>query len=210
MQQCKRIMNWIKIIKDMINNKWLGDETVRKYYLHILIMIILVVFLSSFTPLNKKLNHQNQDLKNDDYFSLKVPSKWKVVRIGSYGMYFGESEQNNFGGVFMQEFNVNFNAGEKKLPSKDSLLHWMLPNHTEVKKVQELKGFLTETYLINLISSEPAGQGGKTTGKWTYIIFIDKNKSTSIKWVAYEIYFNTKYVSEKDVVKIAKTFKVIK
>ena len=158
---------------------------------------------------NKGTKIQSKNVKND-FFSLIVPSNWKVVRLGNSGMYFGESENDNFGGAFKDEFNVNFNAGEKKLPSKDSLLQWMLPNHTEVTKVQELKGFFTETYLINLISSEPAGQGGKITGKWTYIIFIDKNKSTSIKWVAYEIYLNTKYGSEKEVINIAKTFKVIK
>lgn len=158
---------------------------------------------------NKGSKNQSKNEKND-FFSLIVPSNWKAVRLGNSGMYFGESENDYFGGVFKEELNVNFNAGEKKLPSKDSLLQWMLPNHTEVTKVEELKGFFTETYLINLISSEPAGQGGKITGKWTYIIFIDKNKSTSIKWVAYEIYLNTKYGSEKEVINIAKTFKIIK
>jgi hypothetical protein len=194
----------------MIYNKREGDERMKRNYVYIFMSILLVAFLCSFTLLNGRVNHENQNLKNEGYFSLTVPSKWKVIRIGSQGMYFGKSEQNNFGGVFIEEFNVNFNAGEKKLPSNSSLLQWMLPNHTEVTKVQKLKGFFTETYLIKLISSEPAGQGGKITGKWTYIIFIDKSKSTSIKWVADEFYFNTKYVSEKEVINIAKTFRIIK
>lgn len=178
----------------------------KKYYV-CFFTIFLVFLFCSYMQIDRGAAHKVKIFKSD-YFSLEVPSNWKVVKLGRDGMYFGESEQNNFGGAFRQEFNVNFSAGEKELPSKDALLRWMLPNHTEVTKNQRLKGFFTETYLIHLISSEPAAQGGKNTGEWTYIIFVDKNKSTLTKFVAYEIFFNTKNVSESNALKIAKSFKI--
>jgi hypothetical protein len=110
------------------------------------------------------------------------------------------------GGVYVQKFNAH--EGEK-MPSLDALLQWMMPNHSEITNKKEIYGFFTDTYFLNLERSKLAASGDTTTTNWSYIIFIDKNKSTDTKFVAYELFFNNNFVPEADAIKIAGTFKLL-
>ena len=79
----------------------------------------------------------------------------------------------------------------------------LLPNHAEIIDSTKLTGFFTETQEIKLVTTEPAVSGDSNSETWIHIFFI-KDKE-----VIYEIFFNTKFIDESNVLKIAKSFKLL-
>lgn len=147
----------------------------------------------------------SQTVKNDS-FSVNIPSDWIATNIGDNGYTFGKNKDDDIGGIYPQEFN----AGENEtMPTIKNLIGWMLPNHSETTSLQKISGFPTDTYLLNVITSNTASSGDSTAKTWTYIILADKNKTTASRFAAYEIFINTEFVSEQDALKIAKSFTIL-
>lgn len=146
----------------------------------------------------------NQALKNDT-FSVAVPAAWKVTAFGNNGFTFGKKQYDDIGGIYTMEFNVGKNEA---MPSREALINWMLPNHSEITSMKKLSGFFSDTYLLNVKTSNTATSRDNTIKTWTYVIIIDKNKTTASKFVAYEIFINTEFASEQDSLKIAKGFNI--
>jgi hypothetical protein len=147
----------------------------------------------------------SQAVKNDS-FSANIPSTWKVTNIGDDGYTFGKDKNNDIGGIYRQEYDI---GGNETMPTIKNLIKWMLPNHSETTSLQKISGFPSDTYLLNVITSNTAAGSDSTVKTWTYIILTDKNKTTASKFVAYEIFINTEFASEQDALKVAGTFKIL-
>ncbi len=120
-------------------------------------------------------------------YTLQVPSGWKVA-VGDGELRF---EKNNipFGGVQI----LGYESGQP-LP---------LPNHAETKNQKDLEGLITKAVLVNLDLTQPAASGDSsvTNESHLYLLFADENK-------AYDLYANTKYIKESDLLKIAQSFEL--
>jgi hypothetical protein len=147
----------------------------------------------------------SQTVKNNS-FLVNIPSDWKVTNIGNNGYTFGKDKDDDIGGIYRQEYDISEN---ETMPTIKNLINWMLPNHSETTSLQKISGFPSDTYLLNVITSNTAASSDSTTETWTYIILTDKNKTTASKFVAYEIFIKTEFASEQDALKVASTFKIL-
>lgn len=140
-----------------------------------------------------------------EHFSLSIPPDWKITELRNAGFCFGKESADDAGGIYTQEYDVS--AGES-MPDIKALLNWMLPNHADVTKTERLEGLSTDAYLMSVTTEQPAAAGGNVTGTWTYIVFLDQNRTTAAKFAAYELFGNTKYALEQELLKMAETFKI--
>lgn len=150
--------------------------------------------------INESLNKEEEDKNNltikqeitTNNYSISIPKEWSYEELDT-GMVYFMKEDKEVGGVFIQPFYSDLSEPIKGL----------LPNHSEITEVKELVDFFTETQQIKIITTPPAVSDIKESKKWIYIFFIVD------KTMVYEIFFNTKYIDEDNVLEIAKSFKVI-
>lgn len=122
-------------------------------------------------------------------YTLKVPSDWKVT-VSKAELIF---QKNNItiGGVQIIGYEPN-----------QSLF---LPNHSETKWQKDIEGLITKAVLVNLDLTQPAASGDTSIKNENHLYLLFANEK-----IAYDIYANTKYVNESQLIKIAKSFIRIK
>ncbi|PKM51540.1 MAG: hypothetical protein CVV02_06285 [Firmicutes bacterium HGW-Firmicutes-7] len=132
-----------------------------------------------------------QEIKTKSY-SISIPKDWSYEELETGTLYFKKNDKE-VGGLYIQPYYSDISDPVKEL----------LPNHSEIIESKKLDGFFTEAQEIKLITSPPAASTDVSTENWIYI-FLIKDKTT-----IYEIFFNTKYIDENNIIKIAKSFKMI-
>jgi hypothetical protein len=133
----------------------------------------------------------DQEVKNSKY-SISIPKSWSYEELMTSTLYFKKGD-SQIGGLYIQPYYKDV---------KDPV-NVLLPNHTEIIDSKKLTGFFTETQEIKLVTTEPAVSGDSSSENWIHIFFI-KDKE-----VIYELFFNTKFIDENNILKIAKSFKLL-
>ncbi|MDS1030040.1 DUF4825 domain-containing protein [Bacillota bacterium LX-D] len=77
-----------------------------------------------------------------------------------------------------------------------------MPNHSETKRQKDIKGLVTKAVLVNLDLTQPAASGDTSIKNENHLYLLFANEK-----IAYDIYANTKYVNESQLIKIAKSFR---
>lgn len=78
-----------------------------------------------------------------------------------------------------------------------------LPNHSEVKRQEEIKGLITKAVLVNLDMSQPAASNDTSVKNENHLYLIFEEDK-----IAYDIYADTKYLNENQIIKIAKSLRL--
>lgn len=179
----KNIERRIKMIK-------MSDFFKRKRTVIMIIGVLCIAILCGISLTNAVSKQTPCKIGN---YTLEVPSDWKVNSImapdDSVAELTFKKGGNLIGGVQI----VSYEPGQP-LP---------LPNHSVTKSKKNIDGLLTEAVLINLDMSQPAASGDTSIENENHLYLIFKDDK-----VAYEIYANTKYVDAKELIKIAKSFKL--
>ncbi len=117
-------------------------------------------------------------------YTLQVPSDWKVTN--SEGQLLFEKNGISIGGVQI----VGLEPGQPL----------NLPNHSKTKSKKDIEGLITEAVLLNLDMSEPAAaqDASEKNENHLYLTFTDDGN-------AYDIYADTRYVKEAELLKIGET-----
>lgn len=126
------------------------------------------------------------------YYSISIPKDWSYEELETGTLYF-MIEDKEVGGLYIQPYYSDTSDSVKGL----------LPNHSEIIESKKLDGFFAEAHKIKIIISPPAASENMSTENWTYI-FIVKDKTT-----VYEMFFNTDFVDDGDILTIAKSFKLL-
>lgn len=132
-----------------------------------------------------------QEIRTQSY-SISISKDWSYEELETGTLYF-KREDNEIGGLYIQPYYSE--TGDP--------VRGLLPNHSEIIESKMLDGFFTEAQEIKLTTSPPAAAGDISTEDWIYI-FLIKDKTT-----VYEIFFNTEFIDERDIIEIAKSFKVL-
>jgi hypothetical protein len=167
------------------------------------ISLSILVACSKINNNNTNENSQSQIKSNDlnlnneistNEYSVFIPEgfSYEKLETGSVNIKKGLID---VGGLFIQPYYSD-------LGNEDPILH-LLPNHSEVVSKKNLDGFFTETQEISIITSQPAVSGNGGDENWIHIFFVCKDKGK-----VYDLFFNTKYVDEDGILKIAKSFKL--
>ncbi|MDN5300628.1 MAG: bla regulator protein blaR1 [Thermoanaerobacteraceae bacterium] len=153
-----------------------------KRRLFILTGILYIAILSGVLLTNPLTKQASFVIGN---YILKVPADWKVT-VGEAELIF---ERNNipFGGVEIVGYEPN-----------QSLF---LPNHSETKWQKDIEGLITKAVLVNLDLTQPAASGDTSIKNENHLYLLFANEK-----IAYDIYANTKYVNESQLIRIAKSF----
>lgn len=130
-----------------------------------------------------------QEIKTKEY-SISVPKDWSYEESGTLNF---KKQGYEIGGVYIQPYYSDVSNPVSSL----------LPNHSEIVESKELDGFFTEAEKIVIVTSPSAASKDTNTEKWEYIFLIED------KTTIYEMFFNMKYIDEDDILKIAKSFKIL-
>lgn len=137
----------------------------------------------------------NEDAFNriiNDNYSISIPKNWMCEELETETLLF-KIDDKDIGGLYVQPYYVDINDQIKGL----------LPNHTEIIERKKLEGFLMEAEKIKLVITPPAASGIIDSEEWVYI-FLIKNKTD-----IYEIFFNTEFIDDDSIIKVAKSFKLL-
>jgi len=146
--------------------------------------------LSQDIPQNIILDNE---IKTKEY-SICVPKEWTVEKLPSGTLHF-KKEDEEIGGLYPQPYYSDL---------KDPLAH-LLPNHSEIVERKKLEGLFTEAEEIKINQdNDTIASGVSGTSDWIHVFLIKKDKK-----IAYEIFFNTKFLNENEVLKIVKSFKLV-
>lgn len=140
-----------------------------------------------------------------DLYSLCVPDDWQIRQVSDlieYRISKGH-DSKMIGKTYPVEYHF---TPEGYNPDPVTSI---LPNHRQINKALELKGFFTDCFMYNITTSNPAASSDQSTHNMTYIIFVDRNKSNSEIFTAYVLYFDNAYLSEEDAAKIAGSFRLL-
>lgn len=118
-------------------------------------------------------------------YTLKVPADWKV-KVSDAELIFVKNNIS-FGGVQI----IGYEPDQPLF----------LPNHSETKSRKDIEGLITKAVLVNLDLSKPAASKDISIKNENHLYLLFANEK-----VAYDIYANTKYVNESQLIKIAKSF----
>ncbi|PYG89159.1 hypothetical protein LY28_00982 [Ruminiclostridium sufflavum DSM 19573] len=124
-------------------------------------------------------------------YSVSIPKSWSYEEVNSDILNL-KKDNVQIGGIYIQPY---YKDVEEPVSS-------LLPNHTEIIDSKKLTGFFTETQEMHVVSTEPAVSGDSNSENWIYVFFV-KDKE-----VVYEIFFNTKFIDESNILNIAKSFKL--
>lgn len=146
---------------------------------------------STTAPIEQSKPIFDKEIKTKSY-SISIPKDWTYKELETETLSFNK-EDKEVGGLYIQPYYKDV----------ADPVEGLLPNHSEITETKKLEGFFTETHEIKLTTSSPAASGDISTENWIYIFFI-KDKTT-----IYEIFFNTKFIDEDSILKIAKSFKTL-
>lgn len=77
-----------------------------------------------------------------------------------------------------------------------------LPNHSQVKSQEEIKGLITKAVMVNLDLTQPAASKDTSVKNENHLYLIFEKDG-----IAYDIYADSKYVDKTQLIKIAKSFR---
>lgn len=153
--------------------------------------VLCVVMLSGVLLTNALSKQSSIEIGN---YTLKVPSDWKVKSIkapdNSIAELIFEKNKIPIGGVHINGY----------YPGQPLYL----PNHSETKNKKDIEGLETKAVLVNLDLTQPAASGDTSVRNENHLYLIFKNEK-----IAYEIYANTQYVNESELIKIGKSLQKI-
>ncbi len=138
------------------------------------------------------INDENKSYEIGKY-SVSVPSDWTVrstkgVNNEIAQLSFIKNDQI-IGGIEI----LNYEIGQQAP---------YLPNHSETKIKKDIEGLVTKAVLYNLDLTQPAASNDPTVKNENHLFLIfEKDK------VSYDIFADTRYVSEAELLSIAKSFK---
>lgn len=129
-------------------------------------------------------------------YSISVPSSWTV-------------KSNK--GINNQTAELTFIKNDKIIGGIQILNHELgqqapyLPNHSETKSKRDINGLISKAVLYNLDLTQPAAANDPTVKNENHLFLIFEKDKT-----AYDIFADTKNMSEAELINIAKSFKATK
>jgi hypothetical protein len=111
-----------------------------------------------------------------------------------------------FGGSIL--YQESLGGGVEPTKIMDEMLQGMLPN-PDITDTKRLTGLFTDAFLLKVDQTQPAASRDTTVTHWTYVILVDKKKTTATNLVGYELFFKSDFASEADAVKVAESFRLI-
>jgi len=183
-----------KNIRKRINMIKMADFFKNKKVVIAITGIVCVLLLGGVLLTNAVAEENNGKNSYEIWdYTLEVPSDWQVENI--------KVQNNLVGELRFKNDNIEI-GGVQRLgyyPEQGPFL----PNHSMTKSQKDINNLFTKAVLINL-DFQPQPKSSVTQNENHLFLIFESEK------ISYDIFANTKYVTEDELMKIAKSFKRIK
>ncbi|WP_422446202.1 M56 family metallopeptidase [Thermoanaerobacterium sp. DL9XJH110] len=161
----------------------------------------ILSFILLTNPMAKNsLQIGSYTLEIPDDFRVKTDTPGLITQKNTIFKFTTATKIISFNELEFEKNNVT--VGGVQIISYEPGQMLFLPNHSEVKSRQEIKGLITKAVLVNLDMTQPAASKDASVKNENHLYLIFEKDG-----IAYDIYADSKYVHQTQLIKIAKSFR---